>query len=102
MQHDNLRVMTSHAPQHGFEVIQRVVGAHGHQDIPGRHANACRREFGFRRQIELIEFHMGGAGLSLADAVLGDFKNREKQRRKRESSNRRIGLGKEVDDRNCE
>jgi hypothetical protein len=83
-------------------MIQRVIGAHRHQDVPGRHANARRREFGLRRQIELIQFHMRCARLALADSVLGNLKNSEQQGRKSQPGDRRIWLGEKVDDCNSE
>ena len=43
------------APQRGFQMIQRVVSAHRHQDVAGLHAHALGRKIGRLREIELVE-----------------------------------------------
>ena len=88
-----------HAPQRGFQVIQRVIRAHRNQNISGGDADAGGRQFGFLREIELIEFHVGGASGAHAHAMLGNFEHREKQNRENDARDGCLRLRKQVDHR---
>ena len=79
VQHHDFRFFFAHPPQRRFQMVQGVIGAHWNQNISGRDAHARGSQLGFRREIELIEFDVRGAGCADAHAVLGNFEDREKQ-----------------------
>ncbi len=64
VQDDDFSFSALGAAQRGLEVIERVIGAHRHQDVAGLHADGFRREFGGLREIELIEFDVRLAALA--------------------------------------
>ena len=79
--------------------IKRVLRADRYENVAGLHADVLRRQVGFLRQIELIEFDsaLPAQSLCFLDPFLGNLKRRKEQSGKDDSRHRRSRLREKVD-----
>ena len=96
VQHDDFRLSALGAPQGCLQRIERVVGAHGHEDVARLHAHIFRRQVGRLREIEFVELGVG-FGRALGD-IFGNFENDEEDNREGDAGNRGDLFGEEIDD----
>ena len=75
MQYDHVLLVRIHTIERGVQVIERVVIAYHHQNIPRPYAKSFRGEVVTGLQIELVQFGVGRCALlrlSFGDAENGE------------------------------
>jgi hypothetical protein len=98
MHHDDVAALRPHAVQDSLQMVKRMKIADRHEHASGSYADGLTRKIFPRRDVELIQFDVRGAAISVRDS-LRRGEHAKHDERENQAGDGRAGLGEQVHDR---